>query len=422
VLHRLRRSLSEFRSFPAQFWVLTLGTFVYVAAAALAFPFESIYMYGQLGASMTIVGVVFGLVPAAVMPMQFWGGHLTDRLGRRWVIVLSVSMGVVWFVGFAFVTEIWQVAVLVAVESSFGWPLFQTASNAMIADLSPPAKRQEAFSISRVVMNLGVVVGPAAAGLARGWGVSFRELFLAAGGGCALMAVMMLVWIRESRPESATAPEKHTDAQGRSGYRIVFADRVFIVFCLVAVLPVFCIGNFGSIYSVYITHFLHAPNAEWGGLLALNAFIVATVQIPLVRATRTKNRMILLAISSALLATGVGGSAFAGPLWSLVILIVVMSVGETLLSPVASAEVSDLAPEAVRGRYMGVWTIAWNGGAALGPAFGGWAMDAFGGRQAFAILLVEGLVGAGLFLALAPGWRRRRVKAQAAVRPHFESE
>ena len=98
-----------------------------------------------------------------------------------------------------------------------------------------------------------------------------------------------------------------------------------------------------------------------------------------------------------------------------------MSVGETLLSPVASAEVSDLAPEAVRGRYMGVWTVAWNGGAALGPAFGGWAMDAFGGRQAFAILLVEGLVGAGLFLALAPGWKRRRDKTPQTGRRRPEA-
>ena len=154
------------------------------------------------------------------------------------------------------------------------------------------------------------------------------------------------------------------------------------------------------------------PYGEWGALLALNAFIVATVQYPLVRATRLRNRMVLLAISSALLALGIGGSAFAGALWSLVVLIIVMSLGETLLSPVAAAEVSDLAPEAVRGRYMGVWTVVWNGGAALGPAFGGWAMDAVGGRQAFAILLVVGLVGAGSFLALAPGWRRRRVRAR----------
>ena len=414
VPSRLKRFVLELRSYPGQFWVLTLGTFIYVGAAALAFPFEGIYLHRVVGASMSLVGVVFGLVPAVVMPLQFLGGQLTDRLGRRIVILVAVFMGVVWFVGFAYVTEVWQVAVLIAVESSLGWPLFQTASNAMVADLVGPEHRQEAYSINRVAMNLGVVVGPAAAGLALGVGVTFRQLFLAAALGCAVMMLMMLVWIKESRPASALAPGMHTDAKGRTGYRIVFADRVFIVFCLVAALPVFCIGNFGSIFSVYITDFLGVPDGQWGGLLALNALIVATVQYPLIRATRFRNRMVLLAISSALLAFGLGGSAFAGPLWSLVVLIVILSLGETLLSPVAAAEVSDLAPEAVRGRYMGVWTIVWNGGAALGPAFGGWAMDAFGGRQAFAILLAEGLLGAALFLVLAPGWRRRRMRPRRA--------
>ena len=414
MIARLHRFVRELRAHPRQFWVLTLGIFIYVAAAALAFPFEAIYLRRYLGTSMSMIGVVFGLVPLAVMPVQFWGGQLTDRLGRRVVIMSSVLVGVVWFVGFAFVTELWQVALLVAFESAFGWPLFQTASNAMIADLLPAEKRQEGFGITRVAMNLGVVIGPALAGVAIGWGASFRTLFLAAAAGCMLMVVMMALWIRESRPASALLPVRHTDREGRSGYRIVFHDRVFIVFCLVAVLPVFCIGNFGSIYAVYVTDFLGVPYREWGYLLALNAGVVAVVQYPLVRALRRRNRMVLLAISSALLAVGIGGSAFAASLWSLVFLIIVLSVGETLLSPVASAEVADLAPEAVRGRYMGVWTVVWNGGAALGPAFGGWAMDAFGGRQAFIALLLVGLAGAALFLALSPAWRRRRVKGAQA--------
>jgi MFS family permease len=407
VSSRLSRAVRELRSFPAQFWVLTLGTFVYVAAAALAFPFEGIYMHSYLGASMSVVGVVFGLVPVAVMPVQFWGGQLTDRLGRRWVIMLSVTMGVVWFVGFAYVTAVWQVAILVAVESAFGWPLFQTACNAMIADLLPTGLRQEAFSVNRVAMNVGVVLGPAAAGLALGWGVSFRQLFLAAGAGCALMVAMMFVWIRESRPASAAAPHAHTDAEGRSGYRLVLHDKVFIVFCLVAVLPLFCFGNFGSIYSVYITGYLDVPYGTWGWLLAMNALIVAVVQYPLVRVLKWRNRMVLLAVSSALLGVGIGGSAFAGALSTLVVLVRVMSLGEVLLSPVASAEVSDFAPEAVRGRYMGVWTVVWSGGAALGPAFGGWARDAIGAREAFFVLLLVGLAGAGAFALLAPSWRRR---------------
>ena len=299
---RVRHFLRGLRAFPTQFWVLTAGIFIYVGAAALAFPFEAIYLRTALHTSMTTIGVVFGLVPLAVMPLQFWGGQLTDRLGRRVIIMLSVLVGVVWFVGFAFVTEVWQVAALVAFESALGWPLFQTASNAMIADLLPPERRQEGFGLTRVAMNTGVVIGPALAGLALGFGASYRELFLSAAAGCALMVVMMAIWIRESRPASTLLPGKHTDPQGRSGYRIVLHDRVFLTFCAVATLPVFCIGNFGSIYSVYVTSFLGLPAREWGYLLALNAGIVAVVQYPLVRALRFRNRMVLLAVSSALLA------------------------------------------------------------------------------------------------------------------------
>ncbi len=347
---RLPRRL---RAYPAQFWVLTLGIFIYVAVAALAFPFEAIYLRTVLGTSMTMIGVVFGLVPLAVMPFQFWGGQLTDRLGRRVVILLSVSVGVVWFVGFAFVREVWQVAALVGLESAFGWPLFQTASNAMIADLLPREKRQEGFGITRSAMNFGVVVGPVAAGQALGFGMSYRVLFLVAAAGCAFMGTIMAVWIRESRPPTVVQPDRAADGEGRRGYRAVLHDRVFIVFSLAAVLPVFCIGNFGSIYAVYITDFLGVSSRTWAYLLALNAVIIVALQIPIVTALRHHNRMLLLAVSSALLALGVGGSAFAGPIWSLVVLIVVLSLGETLLSPIASAEVADLAPEVVRGRYTG---------------------------------------------------------------------
>jgi MFS family permease len=388
------------RDYPRQFWVLVLGIFVYVAAAALAFPFEGIYLHEELGVSMSVVGLLFGGVVFLVMPLQFWGGHLTDRLGRRPMLVLSLLMGVLWFVGFAYATAAWQVAIIVAIESSFGWPLFQTASNAMIADLMPVARRQEAYSITRVAMNVGVVLGPATAFLALGFGASYRQLFLAAAAGILAIAVAMLLWIRESRPASALEPPRK-DARGNIGFAVVLADRRFLLFCAVAVLPVFCFGNFGSIFSVYIVSFLGISARTWGILLAYNAGIVALLQFPLIRATRQRNRMLLLALSSALLAIGLGGSALAAGIVSLVVLVTVMSVGEVFLSPVAAAEVSDLAPEAVRGRYMGVWTVVWNGGAALGPLYGGWAMDTLGGREAFGTLLGIGMLGAVLFVLLA---------------------
>lgn len=404
---RLKRLVRELLDYPRQFWLLVLCIFIYTAAASLAFPYESIYLNHVLGIRMTVIGLLFGLIPALMIPFQVWGGQLTDRLGRHAMLVLSLAMGTVWFVGFAFVREVWQVALLVAAESAFGWPLFQTASNAMIADLLAPAQRQEAFSVTRVAMNLGVVLGPASAGIARGAGVSFRILFLSAAAGCATMIVLVVAAVRESRPVVLEAREE-PEVGGRRGFRIVLADRRFLVFLAVILFPVFVFGTFVTIFSVYVTGEIGLGDSAWGWLLALNALVVALVQYPLVRATKWKNRMVLLSVSSALLGIGIGGSAFATGVASLALLVVVMSLGESLLSPVASAEVADFAPEAVRGRYMGVWTVVWNGGASMGPAFMGWAMDTLGPREAYVVLLIVGLAGAALFVSRAPEWRRNR--------------
>jgi MFS family permease len=66
----------------------------------------------------------------------------------------------------------------------------------------------------------------------------------------------------------------------------------------------------------------------------------------------------------------------------------------------------------LRGRYMGVWTIVYMGGYALGPLLGGWALDALGGRTAFAVVTAACLVGAALFPLLRNGVRARIDEAE----------
>jgi MFS family permease len=84
---------------------------------------------------------------------------------------------------------------------------------------------------------------------------------------------------------------------------------------------------------------------------------------------------------------------------------VIISFGTALLVPISSTVVSYLAPEHLRGRYMGAWTLVWTGGIALGPIFGGLAMDHLGGRGAYAIVLAAGLTGAALYVLLGlRGW------------------
>ena len=116
--------------------------------------------------------------------------------------------------------------------------------------------------------------------------------------------------------------------------------------------------------------------------------------------------MLLLSLSCVALGAGVGVAAFV-PWPATLACIVSIALGIVLLLPIASAVVSRLAPVDLRGRYMGVWTIVYMGGYALGPLLGGWALDALGGRMAFAVVTAACLVGAALFPLLRRGVRER---------------
>ena len=406
----LKASLRSLRTYPRAIWILLIGTFVYCAGAGLAFPLEGIYLRGHLHASWFTIGILFGLLGLLASPLQIVGGTVTDRVGRRITMIISGVSGVVWFAGFAFANRAWQVGVLVVLESALGWPLFLTSSNAMIADVLPQEQRATAYSLIRTAMNVGVVLGPAVGGLALTLGASFRDVFLYAAGGCAVFLVMTLAWVEETRPASAA----QRGVAKPAGYRVVMRDRRFLMFCAVALLPLIPFGQFGAIYSTYITTELHIKASTWPLLLALNAGIVALLQFVAIALSRGRDPMKLMALASVLIAIGVGGVAFAHSLLTLAILVVVMSFGEIFFSPIASSVVSDMAPEAIRGRYMGAWTVMWNGGASAGPLLGGILLGSIGGRNAFGVVLVLGLIGAVLFMLLSTGRPLQTITEEAA--------
>lgn len=398
----LRTSLRDLRTYPRSLWILFIATFVYTAGSGLAFPLEGIYLRTHLHASWFTISILFGLLGILASPFQIVGGAVTDRVGRRIPMIVASISGIVWFVGFAFAGQAWQVGVLVVVESALGWPLFLTSSNAMIADVLPQEKRANAYSLIRTAMNVGVVLGPAAGGIALGFGLSFRDIFLSAAVGCGGFLTLILIWVEETRPAAA----RQKGAAKQIGYRLVMRDRQFLLFCAVALLALIPFGQFGAIYSTYITTVMGVKDSTWPLLLALNAGIVAALQFVAIALSRGRNPMRLMALASLLIAIGVGGVAFAHSLTTLVILVVILSIGEIFFSPIASSVVSDMAPEAIRGRYMGAWTVMWNGGASAGPLVGGILIGSIGGREAFGTVLVLGLVGAVLFMMLSTRQRQ----------------
>jgi MFS family permease len=210
---RLQRLQRQARLFPRQFWLLVGGTFFYLAVSALAFPYTAILIRGRLGVSLGVVGAIMGGTALAGLPLQLVAGSASDRFGRRAVMLLCAACEVIMYTGLAFADHLWLICLLVFLDRALGWPMFLTASNAMVADLVPPRLRPEGYSLVRLMIGAGEVVGPlAAAGLLL-VGFPLRGLFLLAGGGCFVYLCFTVLALHETRPER---PRRRREGQRES--------------------------------------------------------------------------------------------------------------------------------------------------------------------------------------------------------------
>ena len=414
---RLRGVLAGMRVFPGQFWLIVVATVVFLSSSSLVFPFMAIYLHDHIHLSLGVVGVVLGVSALGGLPLQVAGGWWADRHGRRGVVLLSMASVALLTGALAVVHQVGLVVAIVLASGALGWPLFLTATNAMVGDLVPRERTAEAFGIVRVALNLGVVFGPMIAGFALAAGLSFAVLFGVSAAGCGCLFVLLALLLKETRPLGGPAAERaplvaETVTEGAPGmvleaasepvgYRRVLADRRFLAFCAITLLPLFCYGHISTVYPVFLTQVLHVSYSSWGLLLALNAIVVVTLQYPVVRLLQRHDRLRLVALASALLGVGIGAAAFLAAGWPLFALMIVFSLGEIVFVPLSTSIAMGCATEAERGRYMGVWSIVWVGGQALAPLLTGAAMDRLGGRPAWALIMVAGFVGAALYVALA---------------------
>ena len=298
--------------FPRQFWLFIAGVFLFNVAIAVGMPYETLFLSSTMHFSMTTVGILWGVAAFAGLPMQLVGGVVTDRRGRRGVLAVSAATIIFFYTGMALAHHVWQIAVIAIIEGAIGWPLFLTASNAMIADWLPVERRPEAYGIWRLAINAGVIFGPAIAGLLIAAHYSYRVLFATASVGCGVFLAVILLWVKETKPgmlagprwpmpgrasarsawargprrRSSPPPRRPSSSRSATPSRAIARSSgtgASWRFSLVALLTLFCFGQFLWIFPVYLVRTLGMAPGSWGLLLAVCGCTIAVLQYPLVR-------------------------------------------------------------------------------------------------------------------------------------------
>jgi MFS family permease len=150
----------------------------------------------------------------------------------------------------------------------------------------------------------------------------------------------------------------------------VLRDRRFLYF-LIAMLPVEMVF-FQPLAAMplFVVRDLHISEAGFGMLLAINTVLIILTEVPLNSAMSNWSHRSTIALGALLVGVGFGGLALSGGAGAVAATVVVWTIGEMILLPASSAYVSDLAPAAQTGAYMGLYTMGFSLAFAIGPWLG----------------------------------------------------
>src|SRR5438132_2718825 len=208
---------------PRDVYVLEAGALVNAFGNGVVLPFLLIYLHNVRGIPFGLAGSTVGVQSTAALASGFLGGTLSDRVGPKRVLLGALAVMTVAFALMPLIRtalDAFAIYTLWGIGSGSFWP----AQSALLAGLTPAARRAPAYALQRLAMNVGVALGGVVAGLIASVGHprTFNVLFAI---DCVTFVGYMLVLAR------VRAPSLHEERLGGT-WRAVSRDRVFTAYTL----------------------------------------------------------------------------------------------------------------------------------------------------------------------------------------------
>jgi MFS family permease len=266
--------------------------------------------------------------------------------------------------------------------------MYRPACSALLADLVPAGQRVTAFSALRASFNAGFAFGPAVAGFLAGRG--YFWLFIGDAATSALFGLVALAAL-----PATTGKRARTVGWTELGQAISRDRALRWIFAAVFAAAIVYFQQ-GATLGLHVAR-LGFPTTTYGAILSLNGALVVLVELPLTTITRRFPARGVIALGFLLSGVGFALNGLAHTVPELLVCMAIFTLGEMLAMPMTSAYVADLAPESMRGRYMGVYGLAWPLALMVGPELG-LAAFAFGGPALWLMCAGLGLLAALLVL------------------------
>jgi MFS family permease len=393
----LTRTRKVYNEYPRAFWTYNVIVFIDRLGGFMLYPFFALYLTQKFDIGMSTVGLLMAVFSISGMVGSTLGGAIADRMGRKAVIIFSLILSSLSALGMGLAPSLAMfttVIVFVGTLSSIGHP----AHEAVVADLLPPDKRAEGYGIIRVVFNLAVIIAPPLAGLLIS--NSYLTLFLVDAMISLISAAIVLFALPETKPQAHPHAKPETMKQTFAGYGRVFKDTPFLSFIGVTVLMTLVYMNMNSTLGVYLRDQHGLPEISYGWLISINAVMVVFLQFWVTRRLEKYKPMLMMAAGSLLYAIGFAMYGFVPTFALFVIAMMIITIGEMVVTPFQQSLVASFAPEDMRGRYMAVSSLSWSISFTVGPYFAGLLLDSAHPNLLWAFCGIVGIIATLGFIVL----------------------
>jgi DHA1 family tetracycline resistance protein-like MFS transporter len=358
---------------PRPLFVIFLTIFVNLVGFGIIIPLLPFYAQ-TFGASPFVIGLLFASFSLSQLVASPLLGELSDRWGRRPVLILSLIGTVVSFVMLAVAQSLAMLFAARIVDGLSGGNI--TTARAYIADITTEENRAKAFGMLGAAFGLGFIVGPALS--AAFSHISYTAPIWAAAAITVVAIAVAWFWLPETIHTVAAgrAPWRAlADLSRRADIRVLFSVD-FLYWAAFAV--------YQTTFALFGAQRFGFDAAATGYLLSAFGFLAVVVQGalvgPIVRAWGEKRTLGLGLLCAA---AGWGGSALTHSIPFFVLMLIPGAAGIGLCNATLSALISKAADPREQGRVQGAAGAVESLGRTIGPVWGNGSLQEFGEGAAY---------------------------------------
>ena len=350
-------------------------------------------------------GIVLGVAILLMSAIQYYSGILTDRIGRRvFLILIPIPAGLLYISMYFTVLYRFPVVLLIGLfYSTIAINALQyPAIQASIADVTSLKQRLSGYTEIRVMANAGAAIGPILGAILSVYG--FQYIFLMAGIATFIEIIILYFNVKETY-----FPSK-IEYLTKNDIKLAYRDRFFILFIVIGIIMAFVLRQRGASLTLYAFDFEGLPILYLAYIYSLNGILVVLLQYPIFKLMNRETRPVLFrSVGMLFYFLGFIVLMFSKNIDYFLLSMGIMTVGEDFVAPTTQTIITSIAPNNMKGTYIGIYNLFISFGSFSGSIVGLYMLSYYESATATFWLLIamSSLVVSVLYLAINNTFLRR---------------